>query len=173
MINLNKGCNLSKLFAFILRHFIASIASIVFPILLVIITYFVLLLIAIIGNMSLGGILALPFWIIVAGIVSLLYTTCLLFPAVFLAELITQRYQLHPILVQIPISVTMLVALVYILAYGFRQLFSDANTQLYHFANCPLYIFLFLCFPLGLYWWTAKIVQMTGRGFIALYKNLT
>lgn len=96
--------------AILIRHLVASIVSITAAILLVTVVYFTLLVVAIASNSGPGGLIALPFWAVAAGIFSLFYTACLPFPAVLIAELISQRLRSHQILASVLISTIALVA---------------------------------------------------------------
>jgi hypothetical protein len=158
--------------AILIRHLVAPIVSITAAILLVTVVYFALLVVAIASNSGLGGLIALPFWAVAAGILSLFLTACLLFPAVPIAELISQRLRSHQIFTSALISTIALVALVYTLTSGVRLLFNNAKFPLFQFANYPLQIFLALCLPLGLYWWTTKATQASVTGIIGLCKRM-
>jgi hypothetical protein len=162
---------IGSLIALFLRHFIASIISVAALILLVIVAYFILLIIAIVSNTGRGSPIALPLWMVAAGILSLFYTACLLFPSVIIAELIPQRLHSYRLLAEVLISTLILSFLVLALTYGIRQMPDYSSSPLMGLGRHPVKIFLALCLPLGLYFWTAKAVQAITMGIITLWKR--
>ncbi len=158
---------------FFLRHLFASIISIVAAILVVVIAYFTLLIVAIVTNSGLGGPLSLPFFIAAAGVLSLFYTACLIFPSVALAELISQRIHSHKYLAQALLSTLMLAILIFILAIGFRTIDNFESPTLLELANYPVQIFLVLCLPLGFYWLATKTVQVAMIVIIKLFDKVS
>lgn len=145
--------------SFFARHLIASIVSIAIPTILVVVAYFVLLAIAIITGSGLGGLLALPFWTLFAFLVATAYTSLLLFPSVLIAEIISRRFGKWHHLAQIPISTFVLAAIIVMLNLTIHFAPHYAETVALQWADYPVHIFLLLTIPLGLYWWTMKIVQ--------------
>jgi hypothetical protein len=144
---------------FYLRHLIASIVSIAIPVVVVFITYFLLLLIALVTNSGLGGPIALSFWMIFFFIVSTLYTAILLFPSVLIAEISARVFGKWQHVAQVPISTLVLLLIVFVLSFAARNTPNYSEAILLHWANYPLVTFLVLSIPLGLYWWTMKIIQ--------------
>ena len=157
---------------FLIRHFVASFLSVITPILLVIVGYIILLIVALITHQGPGGPLTLPFWAIAAGIICLLYTACIVFPAVAVSELISTRLPAHQLLAQIPISMLVLAMLVFGLAYGSSLVLIDTDSPLLQLIRHPLKITIFLCLPLGYYWWIAKTAQRSMRGLGGLLDKI-
>lgn len=166
---IKKGILLSN---FVLRHFVASIVSVVAPVVLLVITYVVLFVIAIITNSSLGSPIALPLWIAIIAVISVLYTAILLFPTALLAEAIARFFGKWQHIAQIPISTLVLLVLVYALSLIVRLHPNYSEIDILHWANHPLVIFLILTIPLGFYWWTMKIVQTGVTLPIVLFRKL-
>jgi hypothetical protein len=156
-----------SLISFFCRHLIASVVSLIAPIILVVITYLLLFVIAIVGNYPLGSPVALPFWILFTGIYSFLVTAFLLFPAVSLSELISTRISRRRLLAQAGIAIVILAVQVLILAWVTR-LTSYLNFSYWERANIFLTIFLILCLHLGLYWWIAKLGEIIFKRIIGL-----
>jgi hypothetical protein len=162
---------IQQFIAFVLRHFIASIISIIAAIMFAVIVYFILFFAAIITNTDLGGPLALPLFIVIAGILSLIYTTLLLFPAVLIAELISQRLRTHQLIAQILLSTISLALLIILISYGIHFIPNYENYPFLSLANYPVQIFLVLCIPLGFYFCITKIVQAITTGIIGSWKK--
>jgi hypothetical protein len=144
---------------FILRHFVASVVSIAVPVALVIITYCVLFIVAIITDTGLGGPVALPFWAVIILAISFLYTAILLFPSTLFAEAIARVFGKWQHIAQIPISTLILLLLVHALSLMIRRHPDYSEMNILHWANYPLVVFLILTIPLGIYWWTMKFIQ--------------
>jgi|GEM_PF-6688541 hypothetical protein len=147
---------------FWLRHFIASVVSISIPPLLVFLIYVGLVIFAIVTDSGLGGPLALPFWMLAAFVASILYTAFLLFPSVWLAEIVSRRFGKWQLLAQIPISTITLAVFVFASSLLLNLYANTPNSPL-QMLNDPVYIFAALLIPLGVYWWTAKLIEL---GFI-------
>jgi hypothetical protein len=145
--------------SFLFRHIVAAAVSIVTPVILWVIAYFLLLMIAIITNTTLGGPLSLPFWALFLLIVSIIYTVALLFPSVLIAEIAARSFGKWQHVAQIPISTLILAVLVFIASLIVRQNPSLAANEYLTWANYPWIVFLCLLIPLGIYWWVMKIVQ--------------
>jgi hypothetical protein len=158
--------------SFIIRHFIASVVSIVAPIILISITYFVLFIIAIFTNTSLGSPVALPLSIIFCLVVSITYTTFFLSPSVLLAEIVSRIFKKWQHVAQIPVSVLMLVGLIWLISFLLRSLSVYQNNPILHWADYPQYTLLALLIPLGIYWWIMKIVQICVAAPIAIFTRL-
>lgn len=144
---------------FWLRHFVASIVSITFLPILVLLIYVGLVIFAIVTDSGLGGPLALPFWMLAAFVVNILYTTFLLFPSVWLAEIVSRRFGKWQLLAQIPISTISLAIFVFAASLLVNS-YANAQNSPFELLNYPAYIFAALLIPLGVYWWTAKMVQL-------------
>jgi hypothetical protein len=149
----------ARISSFILRHLIASLISVVTPVIILTISYFGLLLIAMITNRDLGGPIALPFWAVFIFIISSIYTGILLFPSVLFSEIISRGFGKWQHLVQIPISTLVLAILTFVIFLLVRSYPKYSEISILHWANYPFVFFLSLLIPLGLYWWTMKIIQ--------------
>ncbi len=146
--------------SFLLRHLFASLVSIVWPPIAIVIAYVVLLLVAIVTHSDMGGPVALPFWAFAVLLTSAIATVTLLFPATSLAELITHRMGKSRHLVQIPLS-TLILALLIMLLSAVVALVKKAQNDTYDWFAVAAIAFLVLTIPLGVYWWTMKIAQTT------------
>lgn len=104
--------------AFLLRHSIAAIVSITLPTLLTIMVYLILLLVAFVGGLPLGSLIALTRWVLAILLVSLVYTLLFLFPAVWFSEMLSGRLTLSPF-IQIFLSTVNLFVLVH-LVFGVK-----------------------------------------------------
>src|SRR4030065_1326007 len=144
---------------FFIRHLIASTVSIAIPVVIVFITYLLLLIIAPFTNSGLGGPIALPFWMITVFIVSTLYTAIFLFPSIFIAKTSARILGKWQHVAQVPISTLALLILVYALSFAAHRYPDYSEMDLLNWANYPLVTFLVMTAPLGLYWWTMKIIQ--------------
>ena len=157
---------------FILRHFVALIVSITVPAVIWIITYFVLLAIALVTNSGLGGLVALPFWTVFTFVISVLYTAILLFPSASLAEAIARVFGKWQHIAQIPISISVLLILVHALSLLVRRHPDFSEMNILHWANYPIVVSLILTIPLGIYWWTLKFVQAGFTLPVLLFRKL-
>lgn len=146
---------------FWLRHFVASVVSIAVPVFLVFVIYVGLFIVAIVTNSGPGGPLALPFWMLAAFVVSLLYTACLLFPSVWIAEMISHRFGKWHFVWEIFISTLVLGILIFATSFMLNGIYNRDGMNL--ILNNPGYVFVALLIPLGIYWWTAKFVQLGFR----------
>jgi len=133
--------------------------------------YFILLAIAIFTHQAPGGPLALPFWVIAAGLISLFYTACLVFPAVAIAEWLVGKLPTRRFIAQIPVSMLVLAVLVFGIAFGSRLWLSDTQSSLLQLTRYPLQIVILLFVPLGYYWWIAKTVEGSNRGIRKIVRN--
>ncbi len=140
-----------------LRHSIATAVLAVALALGFALLYFVLLAIAIVFNLGLGGPLALPFAIVVGGLLGLIAGPLILLPLTLLVEWVCGKLPLFKTLAQIPLSsLLLLVALLSLLV------FAAFETQI------PLGEFLLVSgfgvvgalFALGVYWWTLRVVDV-------------
>lgn len=145
--------------SFLFKHLIALTVSVVAPIILWVITYFVLFVIAIFTNSRLGSPVALPLWALIIFLLSVLYTVILLFPSVVLAETIARIFGKWQHIAQIPISTLFLAVLVFVTSSLVRIFFYDSVINFLYWVDYPIIIFLGLTIPLGIYWWSMKIAQ--------------
>jgi len=159
------------LFAFFLRHLAASLISIAVPIVLIVVIYFVLFLVAIVGNLPLGSPAVMPLSVLAMFLISLIYTAILLFPSVALSECMSRRLKWSPF-IQIPLSTGVMVGLVYLISVIFQRLPGYERQEWLHFASHPFITCLALCLPLGLYWWSAKAIELSTWGVSSLWKKL-
>lgn len=159
------------LFGFLLRHFVASIVTIVLPIVIITFIYFILLLVAIIWDFPLGSPVVLPLSILAAFVISLIYTLVFLFPAVWFSELISKRLKWSRF-TQIFLSNVILFALVHLIFGTLQLLPVYENTTWLQFADQPLISSIFLALPLGLYWWSAKAIELSTWGVCSLWRKL-
>jgi hypothetical protein len=159
-----------SLSSFVLRHFIASMVSIVAPIVILIIGYFVLVVIAIFSNSGVGSPIALPFWTVFVFVTSILYTAILIFPSVLIAETISHIFGKWQHIAQIPISTLTLAMLIYATVFIVRHYPNYPEIVSLHWADHPFILFLILAIPLGIYWWTMKIAQ-AGISFPFIFFN--
>lgn len=148
----------ASLFSFIGRHLLASLISVALPVVLVIITYLILFVVAVFTNSGLGSPVALPLWAIFTFVGSIVYTVILLFPAVALAETISQPLGKWQHIAQIPLSTLFLALLVGGLV-ALIGIVNQSHLSLNQWLNCSFVAFLVLAIPLGIYWWTMKFTQ--------------
>ncbi len=144
---------------FFVRHLVASLVSVVAPVILWGIAYLVLLLIAIFNNTGLGGPLALPFWAVFFLIAGAISTTLLLFPSVLIAETATRHLGKWRHLAQIPVSTLALAGLIHLASQLAHLRPGYSESSFLFWADYPWILFLALAIPLGIYWWTMKAVQ--------------
>lgn len=133
--------------------------SIIVPIVTLLITYIVLFVIAIFTNSGLGSPIALPLWFVFVFLVSALYTAVLLFPSVLIAETVSRIFGKWQHIAQIPVSSLALVLLVYILSLLVHSYPDYSAIPILNWAEHPFIVVLVLAIPLGIYWWTMKVVQ--------------
>ena len=158
--------------SFVVRHFVASIVSIAVPVILEVVVYLALLVAAILLNKGLGSPVSLPLTIALTVPIVVAYTAFFLFPSVLVAEIACRGFGKWHYVMQIPVSAVALLALVWLASLLLHLMPKYAELPLLHWASYPLYVFLILAIPLGLYWWTAKLVQM-GIGVPAkLFRKL-
>lgn len=149
---------MSAIVAFAGRHLIASLVSVGLPVALVTIAYFVLLVIAILTDTGLGSPVALPLWVLLTLVVSLGYTSLLLFPAVAVAEVVSRAFGKWQHVVQVPLS-TVFLALFAVLLMAVIGLINQPHLSLKQWFNYSVLAFLVMTVPLGIYWWTMKFTQ--------------
>ena len=157
---------------FLVRHFIASLVSILFPIVLIVITYVILFVVAIIIDSGLGSPIALPLWIIIGILISFLYTTFLLFPSVLLAEVVSGFCGKWHHVVQIPLSILVLFLFILIWRSILENLSINEPLLLVVCFDHPIYFLIVLSIPLGLYWWAMKIAQAASSVPKFLYRKI-
>jgi hypothetical protein len=151
----SRGTNTAATLAgFVLRHGVASLATVVAACAIWTVTYLVLLLWAIAANGGLGGPLAYPGGLLVVALAAGLASLFLFFPATALAELACRRKAL-PILAQIPISVALLAALCVLAAFAIEA-FRDPPATAPVVARLCAWAFGLSLVPIGFYWWIAQ-----------------
>lgn len=138
----------------VLRHGVASLATIVAACAIWTVAYLVLLLWAIAANGGLGGPLAYPGGLLVVALAAGLASLVLFFPATALAEWACHRRSL-PILAQIPLSVALLAALC-ILAGSAIEAFRDPSATTAAVVRLCAWVFGLSLVPIGFYWWIAQ-----------------
>jgi hypothetical protein len=158
--------------SFVFRHFVASVVSIVTPVIVWFIAYFVLFLVALFTNSTLGGPIALPGLAVLIFVTSVIYTSIFLFPSVSIAEITSRNLGRWQHIAQIPISTLALFVLIYISSQVARHLPIYNETHLLSWAESPFIVFLILAIPLGLYWWTMKAVQAGLSIPVGLFKRM-
>jgi hypothetical protein len=126
--------------------------------------YLVLFLIAFVrgivtGYADLGSPIALPLSLLFVLIVAVGYTAFLLFPSVAAAEAICQRWSKWRHIAQIPVSAAILLGLAYLLDFLARGAGAYSGLPADFWARKPWIVFLLLAIPLGIYWWTTKVVE--------------
>ncbi len=141
------------------RHFVASVTSVVIPTVLLVVVYFVLLIIAIFTGTGLGSPISLPLWVAFVFVISTIYTAILLFPSALMAEAISSAFGKWQHIAQIPISMLVLVALILAASFTLRLYPDYSEIGFLHLVDNPIVTFIILLIPLGIYWWTMKIVQ--------------
>ena len=166
----NMAKSLVSLGSFVLRHLAASIMSITVPLVAVTCIYFVLFAYAILTNQGLGSPIAYPIWLLVALIASLLYTACLLFPSVALGELVSKRIGKWKYPAQVIVSSFILAIFVFGLDLIWHNRSTMAGFDLRQWLTDSALVFGVLLIPLGIYWWTCKVVQ-AGTGLPRLIFN--
>lgn len=150
--------SISTIWAFAGRHIIASLVSICFPVAVVTIAYFVLLVIAILTDAGLGSPVALPLWALLTLVVSFSYTSLLLLPAVAIAEVVSRTFGKWQHVAQVPLSAVFL-ALFAVLWMVIISLINQPHLSLKQWFNYSVLVFLVMTLPLGIYWWTMKFTQ--------------
>jgi hypothetical protein len=161
-----------KVSEFIVRHFIASIVSVLLPVGLAVVAYVVLFILAIITNSDPGGPLSLPFGIVLTGTAAVLYTALLLFPAVAMADFISRHLRGWRQMMGLPIALLNLLVLIFAAASIIRLYPGYENTFGLMLADDPAAVVLVLTLPLAVYWWTTKIVQFGLWIPTALFRKL-
>lgn len=151
---------ITSLLSFIIRHFFASVVSVAIPVIFVTIVYFALLVVAVISNSGLGSPVALPFWVAVSFLTSIFYTAFLLFPSVVIAETISLPFGKWRHIAQVPISTLVLALLVFALTFIASLTLNHTAFNVRQWVNYSLMAMLVLAVPLGIYWWTMKLVQL-------------
>ncbi|HCN28394.1 MAG TPA: hypothetical protein DIT64_06415 [Verrucomicrobiales bacterium] len=145
--------NAGRIGSFCARHFLALAVTVAAACVIWTITYFALLLWAVLAGGGIGGPLAYPagllFFIVAATAACLI----LLFPATALAEWFARRCG-FPIVAQIPLSVAALALLCLVASAVGAQ--PTLQGVLVGFGV----LFLTLLMPLGLYWWAAQSVPL-------------
>ncbi len=151
-----------KLVKELLRHLTATLVlSCAFAVTTVI-GYFVLLLIAIVFNQGIGGPLALPFFVIAAGIAGLGtgFLACL--PVTGLSEILCRKMGRVGLLIQIPVALAlMLVPVVALTAY----LAMRWGMTLWGGMGLIGFAMLASMYSLGIYW----LVLRFADGIVALF----
>lgn len=143
---------------FWLRHFVASVVSITIPIILVFVIYIGLVIVAIVTDSGLGSPVALPLWMLIAFVVSILYTTFLLFPSVWIAEITARCFGKWRFMLEIFFSTLALGLLIFAATFFLNSFIKPDGFDFV--LNNPVYVLFALLIPLGIYWWTAKFVQL-------------
>ena len=148
-----------------LRHSLALAVTVVAVCLLWTVTYFALLLWAVITDGGIGGPLAYHAGLLFFFLATTAAGLVLLLPSTALAEWFARRYA-FPILAQIPLSVAILAVLCLIVV----GLASAVRTEpsVYGVSVGFAVLFLALLVPLGLYWWAAQ----SGPLLLSLYHRL-
>jgi hypothetical protein len=144
--------------SFLMRHVFASVVSIVWPPIAIVIGYVLLLLLALVTHSGMGSPIALPLWAFFALLTSIMATVTLLFPATSIAELITHRMGKSRHLIQIPLS-TLILALIIMLLSAVVSLVRKTQNETYDWLAVATIVFLVLAIPLGVYWWAMKMAQ--------------
>lgn len=160
-------------FSFFTRHLVASIVSILLPVILTMIGYVVLFIIALFTDSGLGSPAALPLWMIINGLIATLYTGLGLFPIVVIAEIVSHVFGKWRHVAQIPVSTVLMFGLVFLLFAIFvnspNQLFTAPMDWTYY----ALIVSCFLALPLGIYWWTMKLIEAGIFLPVFLFKKLS
>lgn len=151
--------NFYTFWKFFLRHFVASVMTIVLAIILVTVVYFFLLGYAILTNGDMGSPVAYPIWLFLIVLVSLFFTAFALFPSVALAEFASNAFGKLKYPLQMVLSTLVLAVIV----FGLNYLWLHRTTMM-GFEVEPWLVSLLqwtgiLLIPLGIYWWTCKAVQ--------------
>lgn len=141
---------------FLVRHLFASVVSVLFPIILTTVAYFILLIIAIIKDLYLGSPLALPLWMLIVTVISILYTSVLIFPSLAFAEFITRDLGRRQHLLQLPISFLIMAGLIFLVAYIIPAISTIRDDSIIQIFDSPHLFLLVLAIPLSLYWFASK-----------------
>ena len=150
--------------SFCARHFLALGVTVAAACAVWTVTYFALLLWAVLVGGGLGSPLAYPAGLLFFFVATTAASLVLLFPATALAEWFARRRG-FPILVQIPVSVVALALICFVVV----SIASAAGSQptLRGVSVGFGVLFLALLVPLGLYWWMAQsgplVLSLLGR----------
>lgn len=142
---------------FLFKHACALAALSLGLILSAFAAYFVLLAIAIVFDLGLGGPLALPFMMVSGGIAAIAGTCVAFFPATAIAEHLRRHLHL-PWICEIPMAS----ALSMIAAFAIALHFSKCSCT-FDFALTVFVWWLVLALPLGFYWWTMQASDVLMR----------
>ncbi len=143
--------------SFCARHFLALAVTVAAACMVWTITYFALLLWAMLTGGGIGGPLAYPAGLLFFFVATTAASLLLLLPSTALAEWFTRRRG-FPILVQIPISVAAL-AMLCLAVVGIASALGSQLTFRGLSVGSGI-LFLSLLVPLGLYWWAAQSIPL-------------
>jgi hypothetical protein len=143
--------------SFCARHLLAVMVMVVAACVAWTITYFALLLWALLTDGGIGGPLAYPAGLLFVFVATTAVSIGLLLPSTALAEWFSQRRG-FPILAQIPLSVVAL-ALLCLVVVGLASA-SGSQPTLRGISVGFGVLFVALLVPLGLYWWTAQSLSL-------------
>lgn len=145
--------NAGRIGSFCARHFLALTVTVAAACVIWTITYFALLLWAVLAGGGIGGPLAYPAGLLFFIVATTAACLILLFPATALAEWFAHRCG-FPIVAQIPFSVAALALLCLVAsAVGSQPTLQGVSVGFG-------VLFLTLLMPLGLYWWAAQSVPL-------------
>jgi len=145
---------------FFVRHLLASIVSVLLPVILSTVVYFVLLLVAIIWDLYLGSPVALPLWLLIIGVISILYTALLIFPSISLAEIITRGLGRRQHLLQLPIALSIMAGIVFLGMYIISEISNVRDNVIVQILDSPHILILVLAVPLSIYWFVTKTAYL-------------
>jgi len=139
--------------SFCARHFLAIGITVVSTCILWTVIYFALLIWAVLTNSRLGGPLAYPAGLLAFLVTSTAASLLFLFPAAAISECVA-RYARLPVLIQIPLCLSVLAVLCPAAAALLLAL--DSQISVTNVATGGGMLFLTFLVPMGLYWWTAQ-----------------
>jgi hypothetical protein len=135
------------------KHALAAFTMICFTVALTVITYFVLLIWAMLVNAPLGSPVALPFWSLIALVLSTAAAVVVCWPVASICELVCRRLRNRHPLLQIFLATVFLfvevVSLGAIYAVIWKQPIARSLVD-------SAMIGLILLIPLGVYWWSLQ-----------------
>ena len=157
-------------FSFLARHLAALLVSITVPTVLYLAFWVVCFLYAAFTNQDLGSPM-LSFILAVAVIaVACIYSLLILFPSVALSEYLSCFCGKWSHLAQIPIAVTVMAAIIYVLHFALTLINLNKESSIFAIINYPFAVILVLLLPLGLYWVSMKFTQLVFAFPLYIYK---
>ncbi|MEX1025025.1 MAG: hypothetical protein WD226_08100 [Planctomycetota bacterium] len=144
-----------------LRHAIAAGVVVFGTVGLTVLGYFGMLVWAVLTDTAIGGVLALPFLLLLALVGASVGVAVVLLPATLGAHLVRQRFRL-PLIAEIPLSTALAFLIVMTIGYVAGRLWATPveGFRLGFLASLGLLV------PLGLYWWSLQAAHAVQEGLL-------